>query len=61
MRTAIILKNIPALLIVGTALAGLFFSSPAYGHEFSSNESSAFLALVEGIRVELDLAQRTPS
>jgi hypothetical protein len=57
MRTAIILKNIPALLIVGTALAGLFFSSPAYGHEFSSNESSAFLALVEGIRVELDLAQ----
>jgi hypothetical protein len=51
------LKPIVPVLVVGIALAGLFYSGPAYGHEFSSDESSAFLALVESIRVELDLAQ----
>lgn len=45
-------------MIVALALAGLFYTDAAYAHEFSSNESSDFLALVEGIKVELELAER---
>ena len=51
------MKRVLPLLVVGIALAGVFSSIPAYAHDFSSDESSAFLALVESIRVELDLAQ----
>lgn len=45
------------MLAVGLALAGLFYSDDAYAHDFNSDESSSFLALIESIKVELELAR----
>lgn len=41
-------------LVALTLIAGITVRN-AYAHEFSSDESSAFLAIVESIKVELDL------
>jgi hypothetical protein len=51
------LKPSIPLLVLGISLAGLFYAIPAYAHDFTSDESSSFLALVESIKVELELAQ----
>jgi hypothetical protein len=45
------------IVLASLSPAGLFFTGSAYAHEFSGNESSAFLALVESIKVELELVR----
>lgn len=50
-----------ALVLVSMICAGAVYAVPsqqAFAHEFSGDESASFLALVESIKVELDLVQR---
>jgi hypothetical protein len=52
-----LLKDTASFVIVGLAIVGLAYNNPAFAHEFSADESSSFLALIESIKVELELAQ----
>ena len=47
--------RIAAILLIAFSLIGATTVESAWAHEFTSDESSAFLALVESIKVELDL------
>jgi hypothetical protein len=51
------MRPLLSLIAVSLAMAGLIYSNGAYAHDFNSDESSSFLALVESIKVELELAQ----
>jgi hypothetical protein len=51
-------KHTIALLLVGLVSSGLVYAnSHVYAHEFSGDESASFLALVESIRVQLQLVE----
>jgi hypothetical protein len=51
-------KHIIALLLVGLVSSGLVYANPhVYAHEFSGDESASFLALVESIKVQLQLVE----
>lgn len=45
------------MAVIVLALAGLSYNNNAFAHDFDSDESSSFLALIESIKVELDLAR----
>lgn len=51
------MKLILLQVVIVLALAGLSYDNNAYAHDFDSDESSSFLALIESIKVELDLAR----
>ncbi|HET6780355.1 MAG TPA: hypothetical protein VFH09_04215 [Nitrososphaera sp.] len=51
-------KHIIASLIVGLVSSGLVYANLyAYAHEFSGDDSASFLALVETIKVQLQLVE----
>jgi hypothetical protein len=53
-------KRAYALVLAGIICMGAIFAIPnqmAFAHEFSGDESASFLAMVESIKVELDLVQ----
>jgi hypothetical protein len=52
-------RSILVAILLSLGFPGLFLGNAAYAHEFSSGESSSFLALVESIKVELGLAHDT--
>jgi hypothetical protein len=52
-----LLKLFLSLVVIVLAIAGLSYNNNAYAHDFDSDESSSFLALIESIKVELDLAR----
>ena len=52
-----LMRPLLSLIVVSLAMPGLIYSNGAYAHDFNSDESSSFLALVESIKVELELAQ----
>ena len=52
-------RRILLAILLSLGFPGLFLGNAAYAHDFSSDESSSFLALVESIKVELELAHDT--